>query len=73
MKQVTIKSGHAAVTQAERASRETDCVDIHARAQAFFAAYAVELRKPHISDRDKDILRNMLLRATEAGLYKETP
>lgn len=39
--------------------------------QAFFQAFADEIKKPTIGDKYKEAVKVVLLRATEAGLYKE--
>ena len=44
--------------------------DATLKAQAFFAAYATEARTPHCAGRDAEWIRNLLLRAEEANLYK---
>ena len=47
--------------------------EVRDKAQAFFASYAAESRRPHCSDRDKGWIANLLLRAEEAGLYSPAP
>ncbi len=38
-------------------------------AQAFFAAYAAEIRGPNYGDHARDFVRSMLARAELAGIY----
>ncbi len=42
------------------------------RAQEFFAALAAETRRPSFGDKDREFVRNLLLRAQEAGLFDPT-
>ena len=39
------------------------------RAQTFFAAISAETRRPSFGDRDREFVKNLLLRAQEAGLF----
>jgi hypothetical protein len=41
------------------------------QAQAFFEQLAASINTPHVGDVYRDTIRNILLRATEAGLYTE--
>lgn len=43
------------------------------RAQAFFAAYAAEAKKPHCAAHTREFITALLLRAEEAGLYVREP
>ena len=43
--------------------------DTLARAQSFFAAIAVEIRRPHFGEVQAGFMKALLLRAQEAHLY----
>ena len=38
--------------------------------QQFFARLAAEMRRPSFGERDREVVKNILLRAQEAGLYR---
>lgn len=56
----------------EAAGREASALDVaeeHAKAQAFFAELEASTRVPHFGDQARDVIKALLLRATERGLY----
>jgi hypothetical protein len=51
---------------------ERGCAHVRAQTQAFFADYAAQTRKPHFGPIHREVLTEMLKRATEAGLFTPT-
>jgi hypothetical protein len=51
---------------------QCDC-EAKARAQAFFASLAAEMRRPSYGEQSREFARALLLRAQEANLYTPEP
>lgn len=63
----------AAAMSIEQALDEAAAIgaeDLATRAQAFFADYAEQIRKPHFGPLHREVISAMLVRAEEAGLFK---
>ncbi len=61
--------GNSSEEDEANAAHIVAAVNERAQAQAFFAAYAIEARKPHCALPQRDWMNALLLRAQESGLY----